>query len=106
MGKTRAEIQKAYRERKKENDTEFLTKEKERQKKYRKHVAEMTPQEKAKKRSLNKIHCKAYRLKKNVFVVILGSACLSMCPSVCLPVYKILVIACFKALAGVLSHTG
>ena len=66
MGKTRAEIQKAYRERKKENDTEFLTKEKERQKKYRKHVAEMTPQEKAKKRSLNKIHCKAYRLKKKV----------------------------------------
>jgi len=62
MAKSRAEIQKAYRERKKQ-ENRYLKKEADRQKKYRKQTADMNQANIMRKRDLDKLHCAKYRQK-------------------------------------------
>ncbi|MCP5694127.1 hypothetical protein NL287_28070, partial [Klebsiella pneumoniae] len=64
MGKTRAEIQKAYRERKKSADENFLVKERQRQAKYRIPAAELSKKKLRERRMKNIDYCAKYRLKK------------------------------------------
>ena len=64
MAKSRAQIQKEYRERKKAEGSTYLTQERRRQKRYRKKVTQMTPRELQRKREMNKLHCFTYRNKR------------------------------------------
>ena len=64
MAKTRAEIQKAYRERKKANDATFLQKERQRQEKYRVPASQLSKKKLKKRHEKNKVYCMTYRLKK------------------------------------------
>ena len=64
MPKSRSEIQKAHRERKKANDANFLLRERQRQAEYRVPAARLTKKNLIKRRSKNKEYCLTYRLKK------------------------------------------
>lgn len=64
MAKTRAEIQRAYRERKKRNDPTFLAKEKLRQLSYRTPAAERSKKKQEEYKNRNKLYCAKYRQRK------------------------------------------
>lgn len=64
MAKTRAEIQKAYRERKKLNDPNFLVREQMRQSKARIPTSALPKRKQQIKRDKNKRYCKKYYVKK------------------------------------------
>ena len=64
MGKTRAEIQKDYRERKKKNDPNYLKKESKRQSGYRIPASELSKSALKKRHEKNKQYCQTYRDKK------------------------------------------
>lgn len=64
MAKSRAAIQKAYRERKKAEGSLSLEKERRRQKKYRKYVSHMTLREVTRKREMNRMHCETSRQRR------------------------------------------
>ncbi|XP_072015284.1 uncharacterized protein [Amphiura filiformis] len=64
MGKTRAEIQRNYRERKKKNDPNYLKTQQKRQSKYRVPASELCRSALEKRHEKNKLYCKKYRGKK------------------------------------------
>jgi hypothetical protein len=66
MGKTRAEIQKAYRDRKKLSDPSFLEKERKRARKNRASARILTQRKLIVRREKNKTYCKKYRQKKRI----------------------------------------
>ena len=64
MAKSRAEIQRQYRERKKQLNSTFLENERKRQKQYRIPAAIMKPKERKKKNEAEKRYCAKYRARR------------------------------------------
>lgn len=69
MGKSRAEIQRAYRERKKKKDPKFLEKERKRQAYYRVPATQLSQSALKERRRKSREHCKAYRKKRKAINV-------------------------------------
>lgn len=63
-GKTAAERQREYRERKKQNDPEYLQKERNRAKKYRKPAKSLSKKTLIERREKNKLYAQRYRDKQ------------------------------------------
>ena len=66
MAKARAEIQRQYRERKKQLNSTFLENERKRQKQYRTPAEIMTPKDRKKKNESERIYCAKYRAKNKI----------------------------------------